>query len=77
VKLRGSKNLKKIVEDSVRSQKECMGDLSVIFLLLKEKNVQKSLYKITPQSPKETLSTYQWSTSFCTWHHQFGSQNVN
>jgi hypothetical protein len=32
---RASKNLKKITEDRVRSQKQCMSDLSVIFLLFK------------------------------------------
>jgi hypothetical protein len=32
---RASKNLKKYVEDRVRSPKECMSDLSVNFLLFK------------------------------------------
>jgi hypothetical protein len=36
---RAPKNLKKIVEDRVGSQKWGMSDLSVNFLLLKEKNM--------------------------------------
>jgi len=45
-----------------------MSDLSVNFLLFKGvKYVQKSLNKIIPPSPKEKLSRYLWSTTFCTW----------
>ena len=40
---RASKNLKKITEDRVRSQKQCMSDQSVIFFyFLKEENMFKS-----------------------------------
>ncbi len=34
---RASKNLKKIVEDRIRSQNKGIGDLRVIFVLFKEK----------------------------------------
>jgi len=45
-----------------------MNDLSVNFLLFKgEKYVKNLLNKIRPQRPKEQLSRYLWSTSFCTW----------
>ena len=61
---RASKNLKKKLENGVRSQ---MSDLTVNFSLFKgEKYVKKSLNKIIPQSPKEKLSRYLWNTSFCT-----------
>jgi hypothetical protein len=39
---RASKNLKEIVEDRVRSQNECMSDLSIKFYFLKENIVFKS-----------------------------------
>jgi len=37
------------------------------FLLFEGEKYVKSLNKIRPQSPKEKLSKYLWSTSFCTW----------
>jgi len=45
--------MKKNVEDRLKSQNMCMGDLSVFFFyFLTEKYVQKSLNKTKPQSPK-------------------------
>jgi hypothetical protein len=37
-----SKKLEKIVEDKVRSQNQCMGDLSVILYVFKEEIVFKN-----------------------------------
>jgi hypothetical protein len=51
-----SKNLKKNVEDRVRSQKLCTSDVSVFFYFFKgEKSVLKLQNKIRPQSPKKEL----------------------
>ena len=45
--------MKQNVEDRLKSQNMCMGNLSVIFVyFLREKYVQKSLNKNKPQRPK-------------------------